>query len=290
MFSAWRREASADIWYNIIMNDRSQEFADLCKAGDLLQVQGMLASREPPDIHVHDDLAFRWACLHGHLDILRELVRHEGKIFFSGQKQRKSYQHKVGQGLLWACRWGRLDIVRYLLTSPDLLERPNVYGHEWHSALKAASQNGRTEIVHYLLTSPDLARDHSKAHAERSIAFWNGSLGREASTVALDHAVYHGHMDTVQYLMDGEGFEKPDIYYEDYIILKRACVNGNSEMALYLFEHYTLEHMTTSLEQLRTECGAKQDIVEQLAIIAQQKTFTEEFPTEGKASKKGLKL
>lgn len=88
-------------------------------------------------------------------------------------KYKKMNKNKLNEELLIASQSGNLELVKYLLTSPNLEQKANIYTLDYFnkSPLMLACQYGHLELVIYLLTSPDL-KEKSNINSE-NFKGWN---------------------------------------------------------------------------------------------------------------------
>lgn len=134
------------------------------------------------------------------------------------QFEAPSYED-LNKTLVKACEMGHLEIVKYLLTSPEIKQKPDIHTSE-DAALKGASYNGHLEIVQYLLTSPELT-EHAKIKKS------------EGST--LSFTAMHGHLDVVKYLLtDPLVKNQSDIRADGDNALSFACYGNHVDVVNYL--------------------------------------------------------
>ena len=107
------------------------EFIVACKGNDLNKIKQMIQM-----IHMVDmNEGFRWACIFGHIDVVKYLVSLGVDI------------HAIEEeGFRWACHNGHIDVVRYLVQNTDIdIHAKNEYSLMW------AWWNGHIDVVRYLV-------------------------------------------------------------------------------------------------------------------------------------------
>jgi ankyrin repeat protein len=142
----------------------------------------------------------------------------------------KNYsKNELTDELLVACQNGELELVKYLLTSPELKNKPDVNINFGAPLIWAAQFNG-IDIVKYLLTSEELPK---KANIKKS------------GGKALILACINGNPDIVKYLLGSPELKNhADIHYDNDEAFRWACENGNIDIIKYmLFSPEIKEHI-----------------------------------------------
>jgi hypothetical protein len=150
--------------YDLLTNYYDDTMYDLLvkssKEGELALVIWCL--NKGANIHISDNLAFRWACKNSHLEVVKYLVEKGADI----------HAHN-NETLIDACDNGHLEMVKYLLDTG---------ANNINSALRWACGKGHLEVIKYLV---EMGAD---LHANEEFAL------RWAST--------YGQLETVMYLVE----------------------------------------------------------------------------------------
>lgn len=194
-FGSFRRTAKR---YNIPLPEaerlyrlyHGKELEDLAKFGDLVGIYYLVENGA--DIHKDNNVAFKVACLHGHLDVVQFLVEKGARInanalqlpSIMGYLKIVRYLVEKGADIRanndWAlqksCYYGRLEVVRYLVENGA-----NIHVHD-NFPLHCASLAGHLKIVCYLVECG------ADIHARQDFA--------------LQLASENGHSDIVSYLSE----------------------------------------------------------------------------------------
>jgi hypothetical protein len=79
-------------------------FIDYIREGNLNKAKKFLQKNQNYDIHVCDELAFRWSCTYGHLDVLKwiwDISNHKINIDVRDEEAFRS-----------SCYYGHLDVAK----------------------------------------------------------------------------------------------------------------------------------------------------------------------------------
>lgn len=133
---------------NSIKNNIEAKFISGCKTGNM-EIVTIITS---PGIMENEDYkldyfslseGFRWACLYGHLPVVKYLLSAEFKYHVD-------IHTKNDSGFINACKAGQLEIVRYLVESPDLKEHVSIYTQN-QQAIFWAIQKKQQNILEYFI-------------------------------------------------------------------------------------------------------------------------------------------
>jgi len=137
----------------------------VCEGGYLSILE--ILYKETPSINEHNEVFMAVACEHGHLDIIKYLIR----LTTKGVDLTGSTNEYVAR----ACRLGNLAIVQYLIESgcnPANLDE---------LAIRVASAGNHPGVVRYLLSK---------------------GVSKSALTIPLQRASVNGHLAVVKLLLD----------------------------------------------------------------------------------------
>jgi hypothetical protein len=180
----------------------------------------------------------RWACVYGHLDLVKKLLvafpKHEqwatGAMHWAALKGHLpvvQYLHEskkacTTNAMDWAARNGHLPVVQYL---HRIKKECTTQAMEW------AARNGHLPVVQYLheikKECSSLAMYFAVANGHLPVVQFLHQIGKKCSTIDMDCAVVNGHLPVVQYL-----HRKGKECTAEAML--QAEVNGHAEVAAFL--------------------------------------------------------
>ena len=83
-----------------------QQIVELCRDGNLQELQHIIEQNPNYDISDEDEEAFRCACENGHLDVAKWLLQIKPNIYISINND---------EAFRYACEEGHLDLAQWLL-------------------------------------------------------------------------------------------------------------------------------------------------------------------------------
>ena len=90
--------------------DYQKQFYEACENGNLTDITYLLNTYDI-DVHADNEKGFRWACRHGHLNVVQYLLEHNYNIDVHAENE---------YGFKFACKRGHLNVVKHLLTKIEL--------------------------------------------------------------------------------------------------------------------------------------------------------------------------
>ena len=189
-------------------------FVDACRQGDLEEVKRINARHKPK------------------LKSNNKFIRLAQNIIdkFKSEPIYLDVHYCDDRGFRYACDKGHLEVVKYLLTSDELVEKPNI-NVENDYPFTVACMRGDFELVKYLCSSPELQK-HSNINSNSKNEYGNGIL------IAYED----NHMDILRFLVFDMDIAKTK-YIEAYI--KEHNADGLEQ----LFQTRELQKaLTTELE------------------------------------------
>jgi len=175
-------------------------FIKACKEGNLEEAINIY-NRDKPNIHTDNDLAFRSACIIGHINIAQWLYSLEDK---------PNIHTDNDLAFRYACINGYINIAQWLY---ELEDKPNIHALD-DFAFRYACYYGHINIAQWLFGLDD----KPNIHAEDDYAF--------------RFACFYGHINIAQWLFGLD--DKPNIHAEDDFAFKFVCYNGHINIASWL--------------------------------------------------------
>ena len=118
-----------------------KQFINLCEKGKLEEIR-KIYSKNNINIHVNNDKAFRYACLNGHIEIVKWLINLDNKPDIHANND---------EAFRFACYKGHIEIAKWLITLDD---KPDIHAENDY-AFRFACLNGHIEITKWLVTICD---------------------------------------------------------------------------------------------------------------------------------------
>ena len=228
---------------------------DVCRTGDLARVQEYAAAAALTrfDVRAWMNNALRVACLNGHLDIVRWLIKH----FALTQDDVHCMQH---QALLSACANGHLHVAQWLTRQyylePMKLNNGQVSGgirvnsytaiakfgliqqEKLQEALQEACANGHEPVVRWLITSFDVVPEYTM------------------KATLITKAAASGCPTLVQYIIEWAAIDVDERIFAR--ALTAACVNGHLETAQWLYHSFHPRWVESDVKDdiMQNACGS----------------------------------
>lgn len=176
---------------------------DLEKTNELLKIGADVNERGPLNSHSEHFTPLYWACIKGHVDMVRFLLKKGADT---------NVKNNYGTALYWACKHGNTEIARILIEDGTKLNFPK------GSALlplSGACENDDSYLVDFLLKkgAKANARDHRHAfsplHFARSAEISRLLLTagaeinakNEQGSAPIHTAAYNGYQEVVEFLV-----------------------------------------------------------------------------------------
>ncbi|KAI8909521.1 ankyrin repeat-containing domain protein [Gorgonomyces haynaldii] len=193
-------------------------------------------------------LSFVMACSHGHLEIIRLLVR----------ERRADVTENDCMGLRAAAMMGHASVVQYLLKQPGV--DPRVHRND---AIISACVNGHLEVVEALLSdwrvdpSAEMQQALRVSAANGFTAVVDRLLKDERvdpsimSQTIIMGAIRNGHTETVVRLLEDRRVDFKSVSDQ---VLSIACEFGHLQILRHLLQHPTLQIDPDMIGPLLTLC------------------------------------
>ena len=196
------------------------------------------------NIHVDNEVAFRWSCANGHLDVAQWLH----SLCSVNIHANKEYAFRL------SCKYGYLNVAKWLHSlgrsvakatdQPAVCGQGNIDIHIYdEAAFEESCQNGHLDVAQWLYSLGDI-----NIHADNEYAFrwscgknhwaivqWLCSLGgidiHAYSDFAFRISCENGHFSMAKWLHSQGGV---DIHAKDDFAFQVSCANGHFAMAQWL--------------------------------------------------------
>lgn len=179
-------------------------FIKVCKSGDIDKAKELI--KYNVDIHMDDDLPFRYACKYGHLILAKWLVSLGGVNIHA----------KKDNAFIRASQNGHLDIVKWL----------------YNYSKNYDAENKSDDAMMFELLGFFFESMNKKGNAR---IFDKHPFEYVAKNIAFMFACKSGHLDVAKYLYSTNNI---DIYLLDESSIVKAFENGHYDVAMWLYSLY----------------------------------------------------
>lgn len=179
-------------------------------------------------------------------------------------------KNELGLEFVSACRNGNIELVDYILTSPELENKPSV-SFKSNLGLIEACWYGHLNIVKYLLSS-DKLKEHADIHAKNEYPF--------LICCQLDY------IDMVKYLGSSpELKEHSDVHKVKNQAFKDACRKNNYEILSYLIIDMGIEKSKGISDFLKSNPNPDAENMFELKMFQQKLKYSLNNDTQMKSKK-----